>query len=106
MQKITFQDINNKILISIDNSFNQEDYLTLFDTLEKALLSKGKHTLLFNCENISEFPSIAFGIFCRLSRECKKVQGSFTLVKPSNAIIEMMQKIHITKLVPVTDKVG
>ncbi|MBF0101205.1 MAG: STAS domain-containing protein [Desulfobacterales bacterium] len=92
---ITEQD--NCVIATIPPDLTQHDYLEMREYFNDHFFTKGKNKLVINCEAVTDLPSIAFGVFCSLTRDTRRLGGTFSLVHVGNALRKTMARTHIDK---------
>lgn len=88
-------------VFTLTGEMTQNDYLELPAFIHAFFLEKGERKLIFDCKNIEEFPSIAFGVFCTLSRDLHRLKGMLTLIGVKEAMLQIMKQIHFDQQVRV-----
>ncbi len=88
-------------IVKIDESLSQNDYLSMRDFFKEDVFGKGHRNIVLDCDAVSSLPSIAFGTFCSLSRDAKRLGGQCVLIHVCEAIFGIMKKTHANRIVTV-----
>jgi len=101
MKKIKIKKKDGISIVTLHENLGQSDYLELRDYLSEKLFINGDVHLIINCEKICELPSLAFGVFCAITRDTLRVGGKLGLIHVSLDIANVMAKTHIDQQVKV-----
>lgn len=88
-----------KLMLRVDLS--QNDYLGMREYVRKTYIEQGEQRIVMDCESVQELPSIAFGVFCSLSRDLQRTGGVFGVVHVSSSIRQIMARTHVDQQVKV-----
>jgi anti-anti-sigma factor len=95
MNPLEFKTQGDVCVVRVPESLDQHDYLELRSYFKSEFFDKGKFKIVLDCGAIDEFPSIAFGVFCSLARDSKRLGGFCNLARVSDSMFSIMKKIHI-----------
>ncbi len=89
------------VCLQLRDDLSQNDYFGMREYMRNEFFEKGEKKLVFDCEPVSELPSIAFGVFCSLSRDALRLGGTFGVMHVSAAIRQIMTRTHVDQQVKV-----
>ncbi len=101
MKPLTHSEQDGHILIQIPENLSQNDWIDLRDYAHRQFVDKGHVKLVFDCEQVLDLPSIAFGSFTGLSRDLRRINGSLHLIHVSENSRRVLTRIHLDSLIPV-----
>jgi anti-anti-sigma factor len=101
MKKLKVTQMDHVVVIQLRDDFSQNDYLQMRTFVNNNYLIKGLNKIVIDCEKTNSLPSIAFGVFCSISRDSKRTGGNCFLIHLSAFNLRIIKRTHIDKLVNV-----
>lgn len=87
--------------VTLHENLGQNEYLELRNHLSEKLFLNGDIHVIINCEKVYELPSLAFGVFCAITRDTHRAGGKLGLIHVSQDIANVMAKTHIDQQVKI-----
>jgi anti-anti-sigma factor len=92
---------DNVSVLCLREDLDQHDWLEMRQYVATNFLEAGRACLILDCEACAELPSIAFGVFCSLSRDAQRLGGGLRLIHVSPAVRAIMAQTHVDQRVRV-----
>ncbi len=90
----------------IPASAGQHEYMSLRDRVRAEAVQGGDARVLLDCRALRDPPSIAFGVFCGITRDARRAGGGCVLVHVSEVMQSIMDRTHIAEQVTVAATVA
>lgn len=106
MKKLEIKKDGGISIILLDNNLTQNDYLSMREQIKERCFDKGNINIVIDCDVVAVLPSIAFGVFCSVSRDAKRLGGFCVLIHVSKNINEILSMTHADKLVQILNSLA
>lgn len=86
-------------IFRIPADYGQHDYMKMRDHIRSTALQDGQAQVILDCADLDDPPSIAFGVFCGITRDAARAGGKCILVNANARMQSVMSRTHINEQV-------
>lgn len=99
MKKLKTTKKDDIVILQLRDDLTQNDYLQMRTYVNNSYLTRGLTKVIIDCEKTNTLPSIAFGVFCSISRDSKRIGGNCFLIHLSSFNLQIIKRTHMDKQV-------
>lgn len=86
-------------VLVLQESLTQQDYLGMRQHVKATLLDQGVIYIVVDLDSVEELPSIAFGVFCSLARDTRRLGGWCRLIHVGSSLRTILRRTHVDQQV-------
>ena len=86
-------------VVRLNGSVGQHDWLGLRERFQQDVFTAGIERVAFDLAGHDHLPSLAYGVFVSLARDAQRKGIVFLLVRVSEGVRDILQRIHVDRLV-------
>ena len=95
MQSLPMTRDQGVVVVALPADLGQHDYLEMRAWFGAQLFQRGEKRVVLDCAAAEDPPSIAYGVFCGLSRDVQRAGCGFGLVGVSARVRTVMARTHV-----------
>ncbi len=101
MLQLLENETTNAVIISFPGEMSQNDFLDMRSYFESNYFNKNIFNIIIDCGALTNPPSIAYGVFCSLTRDSMRKGGRLCFTNINPLVKKVMDRIHVTEQINI-----